>query len=229
MNCTDIDNLFDEYLNHDLDEKSLSDFHQHVSDCHRCARQLENAQALIAGLRSIPVPAAAQGFEQRVFARVRRQYQQQPRHVSYFRFATGFATATVAGLVILFATSIYFPQSTPIQQDISAQMINVAINQSSTVRLVFEAEQALTAVNLTIDLPHNMEVEGYPGHHQLSWTTHLKKGQNVLALPIVALDPGQGELIAKLDYGDTQKEFRILLQSSLEGVRLDRLKQVNSA
>ena len=228
MKCTDIDNLIDEYLEHTLDEKSLSDFDRHVAGCHRCARQLENAQALLAGLSSMSVPAPAPGFEQRVFARVRRQYQEQSGHGSFFRFATGFATASVAGLAILFASYVWLPQSSPVQDETASQMIDVAINQGSTIRLVFEAEQALKAVNLTIDLPSNMEVEGYPGHHQLSWTTSLEKGQNVLALPVIALDPGQGELIAKLDYGDKHKEFRIMLKSSLEGTLLDRLNKVHA-
>jgi hypothetical protein len=228
MKCTDIDNLIDDYLERALDKKSLSAFHQHVSGCHRCATQLENAQALLDGLSSISVPAPAPGFEQRVFSRVRLQYPEQPRHGSFFRFATGFATASIAGLAILFATYVFLPQSSPIQDEIGAHMIDVSMSQSSTIRLVFEAEQAFNAVNLTIDLPINMEVEGYPGHHQLSWTTNLEKGQNVLALPVIALDPGKGELVAKLDYGDKQKEFRIMLKTGLEGALMERMNQLNA-
>ena len=228
MKCTDIDNLIDDYLERELDKKSLSAFHQHVSSCHRCARQLENAQVLLDGLSSMSVPAPAPGFEQRVFSRVRRQYPEQPGHGSFFRFATGFATASVAGLAILFASYVFLPQTSPVQDEIATQLIDVAINKSSTIRLVFEAEQAFSSVNLTIDLPLNMEVEGYPGHHRLSWTTSLEKGQNVLALPVIALDPGKGELVAKLDYADKHKEFRIMLNSSLEGTLLNRLNKIQA-
>ena len=74
-----------------------------------------------------------------------------------------------------------------------------------------------------------MELEGYPGRKQLSWQTSLKKGPNVLALPIRAIEHGEGELMARLNYGEKTKTFRVLLKTTADGVMHYQLQEIKSA
>ena len=108
-------------------------------------------------------------------------------------------------------------------------MINVAMNDSRTVRLLFEAPGDIDQVTLSIGLPNNVELAGYPGRNELTWQTSLKKGQNVLALPIMAVETGKGELIARLSYGDKLKTYRLVLKTTDKGVMSYRIQPEVSA
>jgi hypothetical protein len=175
-------------------------------------KKLKIARSLYSGLRNLTVEQPAPDFRQRVFAEVRRQHADKPGPSHGFRFAAGFATAALAGMAIWFVSSVYIPESM-IEQP---QMISVSVNKAQTVRLVFDSQTDIQLVNLSIDLPENVELDGYPGRKELSWNTSLKKGPNILALPILAIGQGQGELLAHLSYGDKSKEFRIVLKTVAE-------------
>lgn len=172
----------------------------------------------------MPVPPPSTDFEQRVFARLRRQYPERRQGAG--RFAAGFATAMAAGLALWFASSVFIPQQPNVAQP---RAIAVTMNQTQTVRLMFDATSDLQRVSLSIDLPPNMQLQGYPGQQQLTWDTQLRKGPNVLALPIMAVEEGQGELVAQLSYGDTIRTFRVVLKAANDGVMQYHLEQTESA
>lgn len=217
MNCTDINKHIDDWLSERLPASERAAFAQHVSVCANCAVRLDNASAISAGLRKLSVPPPSPDFEKRVFAEVRRQHKETHR----YKFAAGFATAATASLAIWFASSVLMPETlidTP-------QMISVAMHETQTVRLVFDSQNNIEQVQLSVDLPDNMELDGYPGRRQLAWQTSLKKGENVLALPIMAIDQGQGELVAQLSYGEKVKTFRVVLKTSIDGVMHYQLEE----
>jgi hypothetical protein len=221
MNCTDITKHIDDWLDDRLLAGERMDFAQHVAACADCAVRLENAGAISAGLRKLAVPPASADFEKRVFAEVRRQHKETPR----YKFAAGFATAATASLAIWFASSVLMP-ATQIE---TPQMISVAMHETQTVRLVFDSQHDFEQVQLSVDLPDNMQLDGYPGRRQLAWQTSLKKGENVLALPIMAIEQGQGELVAQLSYGEKVKTFRVVLKTGVDGVMHYQLEQVRTA
>ncbi len=224
MNCTDININIDRFLERELVSDDLIAFKQHIATCNECSAKLQAAQFILSGLQQLPVPPPSVDFEQRVFAEVRKQHKEtQPQHHA-FRFATGFATAALASLAIWLVSSTYFPD-TIIEQP---QVISVAMNQAQTVRLMFDSESDIERVNLSIDLPHNMQLEGYPGRNELSWQTRLQKGHNVLALPIMAIEAGQGELLARLSYGDKVKTLLIVLKTTVDGAQRYQLDEAKS-
>lgn len=216
MKCTEISKHIDGYLDKQLTPRELLAFEQHVSGCSECAEKLETAESLLAGLKNLPVPQPSANFEQRVFAEVRRQHQENGRQHHIFRFATGFATAVLAGLAIWLVFIVYIPDS-PVEPP---QVVSVEINESQTIRLLFESQSDIRQVSLNIGLPDNIELEGFPGRKELSWQTSLQQGQNILALPVIAIGHGQGELLATLIYGGKVKIFRVLLKTTAEEAHL---------
>ena len=76
------------------------------------------------------------------------------------------------------------------------------------VRLAFTAGEPLDDVTLTLNLPPHVEIAGLPGQHQVRWQVSLEQGDNVLALPLRIMFPGDGELVAELDAEGRQKVFR---------------------
>ena len=52
----------------------------------------------------------------------------------------------------------------------------------------------------------------------MTWQTSLKKGQNILDLPVMAIGVGQGELLAQLNYDGTVKILRVVLKTIADEV-----------
>lgn len=224
MKCTDIEIHIGDYLGRQLNSQEQLAFEQHVSDCVECSGKLEIDKSLLSGLQDLPIPEPSSSFQQRVFSEVRRQHKVSHQHNHGYKFTTGFATAAVAGLAIWFVSSVYV-LDTQIEQP---QMISLAMNQTQTVRLVLDSHKDIDQVKLSIDLPDNMQLDGYPGRRVVAWQTNLQKGQNILALPIMAVEQGQGELFAQLSYGDTVKTFSVVLKTTIDGVKRYQLNEVKS-
>lgn len=224
MNCTDINTQMNDFLDGQLDTAAVAEFRRHIDGCQQCATQLGEMKALLDGLQQLPIEEPSANLEQRLFGEVRRHYRQS-RHGW---FGAGFATAMAASLAIWFASTVYLPDM-PGEPGSQQQTIALALHEQQTVRLLFEAQSDIQQVSLSIGLPANMELSGYPGRRQLSWQTSLKKGQNVLALPIMAVDQGQGELVAELNYGDKTRTFRVVLKTTADGAMQYRLQEIKSA
>lgn len=205
MNCTDIKTHIDDYFDGRLSEAEQWAFDQHVRMCSDCAYNFKVRHMMLQQLKAVDVVEPHADFEKRMFAEVRSRYKDGHR----YRFAAGFATAMAASVLLWFVSMIYMPQSMQNEPDVIA----VALNDVQTVRLSFDAANDIESVALSIGLPQNIEIQGYPGQKQLAWKTRLEKGQNILALPVMAIDKGQGELVAELSYGDKKQTLRIVLKT----------------
>jgi hypothetical protein len=73
-----------------------------------------------------------------------------------------------------------------------------------------------------------MRIDGYPESSELAWKANLSKGQNILSLPLIAVDQGTGELIARLDYGETSKVFRVSLVTSPDGASHYQINEIKN-
>jgi len=220
MKCTELQKYLDDYLDDEMSLGQQKAVEAHMKYCATCKQALQTHQMIREALRSLPVEKASPDFEEKVFAAVRNQHGQHGVHNKHSgnRFTAGFATAAVAGLALWFASTVYTPQfDGEAPQASNPQIINLAMNQARTVKLVFDAPTDLTGVTLSVALPENIELEGYVGQKQLVWQTDLSKGQNILALPVIAIGNGQGELVAELSYGDKTKQFHIVLKTASDG------------
>ncbi len=223
MNCTDTQNLLDDYLDNDLtaNDHRLMDFH--INNCSSCKQLFDEAMAIREALKTLPVKDSTVDFEGRVFAEVRNQYAHKS---GGSRFISGFATAIAASVFFWVASTLFFAQEPLIGEQ---NIIIVSMNESRPVRLMFDAPSDIQQVTLSLVLPENIELDGYPGKPELSWNTSLKKGQNVLSLPINAIQAGKGELIAQLRYGGKTKIYRLIIKTTDNGVMSYQLQPVTSA
>ena len=208
MNCTDTTTRLHQYLDGDLSAQAQQQFEYHINRCDACMDELNATRELRRALAELPVEPPRAGFEQRVLAEVHSHYPEPKHHA----FVTGFSSAVAAGLMLWVASLMFFQNGSP---DVS--MVNLVVNQESTVRLMFDAAGDMDQVTLSLELPAHVELAGYSGKSQLHWQTRLQKGQNILTLPIRAVDHGKGELIAQLKYGDQSKTYRILMKTTNDG------------
>lgn len=211
MNCTDINTRLDDYLDGDVSALEKPLIEEHMANCNDCQNSLAEARVLRRALNNLPIVEPSKGFEQRVFQEVRRQHTDNVK----YKFTAGFVTAMAASLALWFASTVFI-QQVPVDQP---QTVMVALNDAHTVRLMFNAPKHIDQVTMSIGLPVHVELDGYPGKKELVWQTRLKKGQNILSLPLNVVATGEGELVAYLSYGDSSKKFRVILKTTGNGVK----------
>lgn len=223
MNCNDINTQLDDYLDDQLDASTRLSFNAHVKQCGHCQQQLARAQLILDELKQQPVPAASRQFRQRAFAAVRQHHGKPTATV----FAAGFASAIAASFMLWFTSTLLF--TAPELPQTKSSPISIAMHEIRTVRLMIDAEADISQARLSIDLPDNMRIEGYPQESRLAWQTDLSQGQNVLSLPLKAIDPGEGELVARVSYGESSREFRFAIKTSDDGALIYQLQPNRSA
>ena len=219
MNCRDRQNSFDEYLDGLLDNQQQADLKAHVESCSNCKAQLQQQLVLSEALRQMPVEPARSGFAQAALQRARQAHVVQntphPHPVAkrepFFKhwFAAGFGGAFAAGLALW----AVFTVIGPFQPASDVPMFSIAVQQTRSVSLAINVPEDMDGVTLTVELPKNFEISGYRGKQQLAWQTRLKKGRNVLTLPVVALEQGQGQLVARVARHQKSKLLRVNLQA----------------
>lgn len=224
MKCTDIEKYLDDYLDDVMSLGEHKAVEAHMKRCTSCQHMLKEATTLRQTLRSLPVEEVSPDFEEKIFEAARSHYNRHDNQASN-RFIAGFSTAIAASLALWFASTIYTPQNTQAITQASntagsSSVISLAMSQSRMVKLVFDAPTDLSDVTLSVELPDNIELEGYTGRKQLAWQTSLSKGQNILTLPVIAIGNGQGTLVAQLNYGGKTKQFHLILKTDSDGAQV---------
>jgi len=206
MTCTQARALFDELLDNTLSLPRAEVLQQHLSGCTECRNALTTEQEFRRLLASQEVPPSTPGFAARALHKASRQAMPSHRR----GFIAGFGSAVAAVCVLWLGMAIYQPSG---QGVVSTPAVKLALAAPQTVRLVFDAPADLPQATVSISLPEDTELSGYPGQRQLIWTTSLSKGQNLLALPLVSHRLAEGDLTATIRYGDKEKSFRLHLQT----------------
>lgn len=207
MHCREVTSQLEPYLDDELSVLQVNRLRRHLAGCEHCRRHLQREERWRGLLASLPVPSPSPDFAERVLATAGRRQGRK-------RWSTPVAGgAMAASLALGIGLGLWLPQQLtdpgPFSSTVASQE---KATELQTVRLVFNAGHELQNVELTLELPPHVELASFPGRQSLSWHVNLKPGQNVLALPLRVLFPGQGELIARLNDGTQQKVFRASIQ-----------------
>lgn len=197
-------------------------FDAHWQSCAACGALYESALTveteMLAVIRKMPVPDASAGFTDRVLnaavvanTEAAGGVNHPPRH----GFVLGFGSAAVAGLALWVVVGLFPERMSPmkgISDDQAVAMkraiaeksaldsISIVLHQQQDIKLAFFSGESLKGAKITIQLPEHVALAGYPGRRQLSWATDLKKGDNVLRLPVIATHIARGDLVANIEY-----------------------------
>ena len=227
MNCTDINTHRNEYFEGQLSLLQQRAFEHHLVDCKVCHTAVNDMRIIQAKLYSLAIPEPRNGFVEGVFKEVRRHSPDTSyRSLKTKPFIAGFSTAIAASLVLWFLSTLFIVQQQTITRP---DEMMISMNTTQSVRLMFESPSDLDQVLLSIDLPENIELSGYSGQSELSWTTSFEKGKNILSLPVVAIEQGEGEIVAQLRYGDKVKVYHLRIKTVGEGVLNYKMQPFASA
>ncbi|KAA1174339.1 zf-HC2 domain-containing protein [Marinobacter salinexigens] len=216
MNCNEFKQCLDAFVGDELPEVLATRMREHAGTCAACSVDLEAARFVAERIASGHAPEPEAGFEARMFRGIRNgnpagsvasgSIPRSGRSMATPLWGGAVAAALVLGLFI--GSEVGREPEAPSQTaDAPVQEPQLQTRQQ-VVRLAFTASQALENVTLTLELPANMELAPFPGHQTVSWKVNLQPGDNLLALPLNILFPGEGTLVAHLGEGNNRKTFR---------------------
>jgi hypothetical protein len=162
-------------------------------------------------LKDYPMPEAQAGFYDEALLRAAETGARRTRNRWLM---TGFGSAIAAGIAIWIMSGVFMTAPTMPAADAQIPGVTIALAQQQTVNLVFASATKLDSATLTVVLPDGIELAGFPGQREISWETSLNEGKNLLPLKLIAITPTGGELLARLQHNDRDREFRLRVDVS---------------
>jgi len=204
MNCEIPQALLDVPAS-EIPDATMAEVKLHLETCSACNKAWRMKRLLSTTLTATPVPVLPEGTADRILARVfAADAQRRRRHTAAF---VGLATALVLSLILGFTLN---EQITPIPDyTLRGGRLILQSERPTTVGVAFNAGSTLKNVHFTVDLPAGMQVAGQPGLHHLSWMGELRKGQNLLKLPVIAHAGTNGLMTAELSRGTERRTFSV--------------------
>lgn len=210
MNCKIGLYLVDDYLGNYLDADTFQALEDHLEQCASCRARFGQDEALRQRLQSQLVAEPKTGFADRVLQNTVEHHQKKERH--HWSFIGGAIVASVVIALTSFVLRFAAPQPEQAQQ-------TLALNQVTRVALALDSREELKGATITLQLPDNVELKGFPGQHMISWRTDINRGTNLLALPVKGIAAKNGLLVARLEYGNKSKEYKVELNVKKQDVR----------
>src|SRR5690349_19726438 len=139
------------------------------------------------------VPEPRPGFEDRVLARATRARDVEPggfgallrRHASWWAAGAGALAATIAWVVVIWLKSGAPGEPTLV----------LSLYESREVPLVIDSERELEGATIRIHVTGSVALDGYDRAHDVEWQTTLTRGANLISLPVIAREPGEGRIV----------------------------------
>jgi hypothetical protein len=199
MDCRSFALQVEDWLDGRLDVAHGRSMQTHVDSCPGCRRGYGDAGALRTALRTLTAPALRPGFAEQALARAAAA----PRGRES---VMGMALAASVLLGLGAAAILFAVRPEPVQT------LVLTAQQPESVRLMFNAAKALPDATLSLTLPENVEIVGYGDRRELTWTTDLREGGNLLRLPLVVRGATGGELVARVSSGASSRTFRLKIE-----------------
>jgi hypothetical protein len=219
--CKTVQSQIDEFLDLTLDKQVQIQLSEHIDKCKACAGFVDAQRQFSASLKQMPVLGPSADFYSRVFINIeRKQSEQKTIHSHRKGFVRGFSTAIAAGLALWVVVGLY-PQikQQPLQDPVYA--VSMSLDEVQIVSLAFHTVNAVNNAKVTLKLPANMELVGYEGMSELTWNTQLKKGDNLLKLPMRAKSLMQGKIFAEIEHQNKKKSFSFDVRVKQSGATME--------
>ena len=201
MKCRTAKNLMQDAIDGKLKGADTGFITAHLQECAACREDYRQTSNMLEMLRGIPVPPPSAGFADRVLSSATRA--QPDTAGSRIKYVTGGIAASLIAVFLLVSSLSEFG---PARLD---PAIMLTENQITTIRVAIESPRVVEAIQVTIDVSDNLEIDGYGQQQAISWITRLEQGVNLIALPVNAVAAGDGEIVARVGLDGQEKIYRI--------------------
>ncbi|MBZ2188968.1 zf-HC2 domain-containing protein [Alcanivorax sp. JB21] len=222
MKCDELNDQLDDYIDHRLSDNARAEFEAHMESCAACCGRVARALSLQNTLRSLETPPMPQDMAERLFRRVaeedmaRRAAEKQPDSRVNRLLKPGLAAAVMLGLLLGWGLFSPGPERAGL-----TEWVLLDLNDVREVQFAVNARDALEGVTLTLRIPDNTELVGYPDQRELTWTTDLRQGPNLLSLPLRGARAGQGEVVVMIDTPSGRQTQKVLWVDTAHHQRSD--------
>ncbi|MBI5450503.1 MAG: zf-HC2 domain-containing protein [Gammaproteobacteria bacterium] len=223
MRCADCLKNIDNWLDRDLDALQHQAIDHHIKYCPSCRSTLLHARQLKLAMAGMPAIDPDPAFLERAFVHAAATPRSgsapsSPRRSRLYAWG-GAMAASVAMMAI---GTAYLASSNISDDPAPFASHTLAVNQPQDLRMLFDSDAALQHAEITLTLPRDVELAGFPSQRQISWQTQIKAGKNQLVLPLIARKATRGELVAHIRGGDESATFRFMMTTDgLDTTRLD--------
>ena len=219
MNCTIAQQHINDWMDSLLPAQTNQSVQAHLDACAECCEKYAKEQQLRDLLRSLPVTPAQPGFATKVVERAIQHEQARQKQRKGFYQGVGVALAASIFLMVVIAV---MPTADNSRND---NGLRIALHETHNLKLAFYAHKNMQNATVSINLPENVALQGYPGEKQLTWQVNLKKGDNSLSLPIRALQLASGELVATIEHGKQLKVLKVNISITEPGMSFNSVGQ----
>jgi len=207
MNCGKALEYRDDYMDGYLSQEEKIAVRAHLDSCQQCHDAFKRDEDMLQALRSMPVPLPSPGFVRHSIQHAQSSGRwQMPKSLVPL-----FSAAMAACLVLWLVTGLPRMGYQPAQELPPAQVI-IKINEQRIVNVVVNAPRDLLDAHVTILLPEQVEMAGFPGKSEIEWKTDLRKGKNLLSLPIIAKSTGNVELVTRINHENKSKLLKLAMK-----------------
>jgi len=161
----------------------------------------------------MPVPEPRSDFEARVMAHATGR---SAAPAGAGRKAARRVTATwwsaIGGALaasLVWATLWFLQGGTPQQT-----RVVLHLNESREVPLVIDSERELEDATIRLYVSGSIALAGYEEQREIEWSTTLNRGANLLSLPVVAREPGEGLVVAEIEHEGRKRRVTVAMHVS---------------
>lgn len=178
---------------------------------------------LIEALRNMRAPEPRPGFVDRVLANQTRtagpvSIPSPPGRLGFLitRWDAWFGTLGAGAAAVL--TLLLLKSLNPSVPNERA--ITLALHETRDIEVVVDTPRDLQDATIRIAVSGGIALNGFENQRQIDWQTTLKRGANLLSLPVVAREAGTGEVVAVIEHAG--KTRRMVVSLTVNGTGVSR-------
>jgi len=224
MNCEHFVDTLHAWLDGQLDAAEAAAMHAHAGCCRGCSLAAMDERIVRSALRELQVPPLRPDFRREALraARVAGRTLRRKMLQHDVRIAALAASSAIA--VLLFAAAqmpiprVALHDFDTVSAD-NVEVYAVTAGEVQALRLRIQSPRDFEGVRFSVELPDDVALAGQPGVRAITWEGSLRKGSNVLELPLLAQAGATGRVATRVAWREFERELEAQLVSVPPGTR----------
>jgi hypothetical protein len=178
-----------------------------------------DSDPMIQALRDMPAPEPRPGFVDSALRNATSASSGVRHPAGWKRFAASreawfgaaFGGAVAAALTLLLVRPVSLERTEP--------AITLALHETRDIDVLIDSDRELKDATIRVAVTGGVALDGLANDHIVDWHADLERGTNLLSLPVVARQPGPGQLVAVIEHDGRTRTMMITLSVSNSGVK----------
>ena len=211
MKSEHITDLLHDYVDAALSRADAEAVMRHLEACVQCSTELSELQALTRSLAGVPAPSPRAGVLERMLrTAAHTAVAPEPWWRGSISRRAGLSAAAVLLLAVGFGLGLQTGHRNPAGPQIVLAAETIKLGRDvQTIGLMLRATDMVQDARISVWLPDDVQIAGRPNVRHLSWRTDLKRGPNLLELPLLATGPHSGSLLVRLSQGSLVRTLEV--------------------